>query len=147
MAIVISALRTELLTGSFAQLYSTFVAQGNHNTIADTINRIGVTGSTVVVGTVPVLAMQMAVVPSEYVLLAQPQRDLWAAILITAQGAGLAISNVLIRQQVGQVWSGTTTTRSNLSNLQNRLCSRGETLFGEGVGVDTNSIYVALTQP
>jgi len=146
MTIVISALRTELLTGSFASLYSAFVPTRDLNAMGTVINTPGLTGSSITVGTVTALDIQQCVVAAEYIGLTQPQRDLWNALVTTAV-TGIAISNTLIRAQTAVVWSAATVTRSNLALLQTRSCSRGETLFGENTVVDLNSLYVAITQP
>ena len=147
MALNLSALKVELLTGSFAAtLYSANVTRRDYNALADTINTVGLTQSTIQIGTIGALELQQCVVVTEYLTLTNQQRDLWNAIVTTAT-QGLAISNTLIRAQITGIWSaGLSATRSNLISAQTRLCSRGETLFGEGVVVDTNAIHVALTQ-
>lgn len=145
----IAALRTELLTDASALGYSAFYTfssaasnyYGDDNALADLLNTIR--SSTITVGIVTAPLLQQGVVSSEYVALTQVQRDLWGAILAAAT-AGIAISNTVIRQQVGQVWSAATTTRSNLSNLQTRTCSRAESLWGEGTVVKSSEIALAL---
>jgi vacuolar-type H+-ATPase subunit B/Vma2 len=145
MAIDIATLKIELFTGSFTNtLYSANVSLMDVNALADTLNTRGLTGSSITVGTVYALSLQECVVVGEYSSLTTVQRDLWNAIITTATN-GIAVSNTLIRSQIAGVWSATTTTRTNLAALQTRSCSRGETLFGENIVVDTNSIYVALT--
>jgi len=146
MTIVLSALKTELTTGSFASLYSANVTLRDYNALTDTLNTVGLTGSSITIGTVNALTLQQCVVVAEYLQLTNQQRDLWNAIVTTATG-GLAISNTLIRAQITGIWSaGLSGTRNNLLSAQTRACSRAETLFGEGTVVDPNAIYVALTQ-
>ena len=146
MTINISALQVELLTGSYASLYSANVTLFDINALVVTVNNPALASGVVVVGLVGLQDIQQCVVASEYLGTTQAQRDLWDTLLLTAT-QGLAISNTLIRTQTAAVWSASTTTRGNLSSLQTRPCSRGETLFGENTLVDFNSIYVALTQP
>lgn len=147
MALDLSNLKIELTTGSFAAtLYSANVTRRDYNALADTINRVGLTQSTIQVGTVNALTLQQCVVVAEYLTLTNQQRDLWNAIVTTAT-QGIAISNTLIRAQITGIWSaGLSGTRSNLISAQTQPCSRAETLFGEGFVVDTNAIHVALTQ-
>ena len=148
MPIDFAALRIELLTGSFASLYSAARALGDYNRLTDLVNTTNANGanSTVTIGTVNALTLQQCVVAGEFTSITQAQRDLWQCIVTTAT-TGIAISNTTIRQQITTIWSATTTTRANLISAQTRFCSRGETLFGENVIVDTTAIYVALTQP
>ena len=146
MSIDLSNLRIELRTGSFASVYSANILAGNYNGLVDTINTPQGIGSSIVVGTLAARDLQQMVIGSEFLSLTQAQRDLWNVMMTAGQG-GLAISLTAIRGQVAQVWSATTSTRSNFSAAQTRLASRGEALFGEGTTVDVNSIYVALTQP
>lgn len=149
MTLVISALRVELLTDPSALGYSAFYTYssannnyyGDDNALAGTLNTLR--APTITVGIINAPLLQQAVVGSEYVAITQTQRDLWGAIL-TAAINGVSISNVIIRAQIGQVWSATTSTRGNLSSLQVRQASRAEILFGEGVTVDANHVAQAL---
>ena len=143
MAVNISALTTELVTDPQGLGYSTFVAAGDLNRLVDLLNTPGLASGTVSVATVFSVQLQANVVGSEYLVISAGQRNLWDVIIATGQ-QGLALSNTLIRQQIGVVWSAGTTTRSNLSNLQVRAASRGEVLFGENTSVQTGEVDLAL---
>ena len=142
MAVTLSLLRTELLTDPRGLGYSTAVTRGDHNTLADLLNRLAAS-NTVSVGTIFVIDMQQAVVASEYAVLSAGQRDLWGAIVTTAVN-GIAISNTVLRNQVAFVWSAGTTTRTSLLALDTRSGSRAEVLFGEHTAVSPTEIGKAL---
>jgi len=143
MTINFAVLKNELTLGSFAATYSTAITRGDYNALVDTVN--SVTTSTITIGIARATTLQECVVIGEYSNLAQPARDLWGAIVTTAT-TGISISNTIIRAQIAGIWSAGTTTRTNLVNAQTRPCSRAESLFGENVVLDTNLIYIALTQ-
>lgn len=145
MPIVASALKTELLTDPKAVGYSTFVAIGDYNRLADLLNTLGQTSEMISIGTATAMQLQQNVIGNEYVSLNQAQRDLWNVVITTATN-GIPLSNTLVRGQIAQVWSAGTTTRSNLSNLQIRSASRIEVLFGEGQVADPNTIQYAVKQ-
>lgn len=138
----VSALRTELLTDPTGIGYSTAVTRADHNTLVDQVNRFAVSYA-VSMGTVTSIAMQTAVVPGEYGVLSNGQRDLWNAVLVAAVN-GVPISNTVIRTQVAFVWSAGTTTRANLLALDTRSGTRAEVLFGEGVRVTSTDVQKAL---
>lgn len=142
MPVILSALRTELLTDPRSLGYSTAVTQGDHNTLVDLINRSAASHS-VSMGTVTSINLQQVVVASEYAVLSGGQRDLWNAVLTAATG-GVPISNAAIRAQVAVVWSAGTTTRANLLALDTRTGTRAEVLFGEGMRVTSTDIQKAL---
>lgn len=147
MSLDLSAVRTELLTGSYASLYSANVTLGDYNALTATMNTRGLTGSSIDIRLANANTLTQLVVASEFLALTAAQRDLWAMV-ITAGAAlgGVAISNMLIRQQIGAVWSASTTTRANLIAAETRFSSRGETLAGEGAIISVNDVYGALTQ-
>lgn len=143
MTIVASALKTELLTDPKAVGYSTFVAMGDYNRLADLLNRRGQTNETISISIITSVDLQANIVGTEYISLNQAQRDLWNCLITTGTG-GLAISNTNIRSQIGQVWSAATSSRALLTALQTRSASRIEVLFGEGLVADTNTIQYAV---
>ena len=147
MAAGLSALRIEFLTDPVGIGYGSYVSNGNHNGLVRLINSVsantGTAGSAITVGNIFALGLQQAVVAAEYVALNQAQRDLWNAVITTAV-TGISISNTVIRGQITTVWSAGTTTRTNLAALQTRLCSRAETLFGEGIVVEPNEATKAV---
>jgi hypothetical protein len=146
MAVDINILRSELLTGSHASLYSATIAAGDYGALTILINAVSAPPSTLTVGLASAMSLQQQIVASEYLAISAGQRDLWNALLTTTAAYGtLAISNTLIRTQIGAVWSAGTTTRSNLSNLQIRSATRAEALFGEGTVIDGNTLYYAVT--
>jgi len=146
MSLDLSAVKIELLTGSYASLYSANVLLADYNGLAQTMNTPGLTGSSIVIGTATAYGLTQLVVAAEYLQLTLPQRDLWNMIITTGAAVGVAISNTVVRQQIGAVWSASTTTRANIIAAETRFSSRGETLAGEGVVIRVNDIYVALTQ-
>lgn len=143
MPVNISALKVELQTDPKALGYSAFVTIRDLNRLVDLINTRGLTNDTVSVATVTSSDLQVNVVGSEYTGLTAAQRNLWDVIIFTGT-QGIALSNANVRNQIGVVWSAATTTRSNLSNLQNRAASRAEVLFGESTVVGTGEIALAL---
>ena len=145
MPINISSLKTELTTDPRALGYSGAVNARDLNRLQDLLNTRGLGGvaDTVTVGSTNAFELQQLVVPAEYLVLTQAQRDLWNC-LITTGTTMIALSNALIRQQVGAVWSVATVTRSNIVSAQLRPASRVEVLFGENATADTNVIYLAL---
>lgn len=148
MAVVLSALRTELLTDPASLGYASYVSAGSFSILTGMLASVsanaGTATSTIDVGTVYAAAMQICVVASEYGTLTGAQRDLWNAAL-TAAVNGIAISNTVFRGQITTVWSaGLSGTRNNLLALQSRPCSRVETLFGEGTRVDVNEVARAV---
>jgi hypothetical protein len=144
MAVDISNLRIELLTGSHASLYSATILAGNYNGLMALLYSVSSPPTTVTIGIAQAITLQQQVVASEYLALTAAQRELWNAVLTVATGQGIAISNTLIRTQMGAVWSAATTTRSNLSNIQTRTCTRIEELAGEGAKTDINTVYYAV---
>lgn len=146
MPVDLSAVRAELLTGSYASLYSANILLGDYNAVALTLNTPGLTGSSLVIGTATAYGLTQLVVAQEYLTLSLAQRDLWTMLITAgAAGGGVAISNTLIRGQIGAVWSASTTTRANIIAAETRFSSRGENLGGEGAVISVNDIYVALT--
>lgn len=143
MPVNISALKVELQTDPKALGYSAFVTIRDLNRLVDLINTPGLTNDTVSVAIVTSSDLQVNVVGSEYLGLTAGQRNLWDVIIFTGT-QGIALSNPNVRNQIGVVWSAATTTRSNLSNLQNRQSSRAEALFGENITIGTGEIDLAL---
>ena len=144
MAINVSALKIEINTDPKALGYSAPVRIGDLNRLADLLNTQGAgAGDTVVIGNTNAFQLQQLVVAAEYLALTQAQRDLWNC-LITTGTQSVALSNTLIRNQIGAIWSATTVTRSNIVSAQLRPASRIEVLFGEGQVADQNVIYLAL---
>lgn len=143
MPVNISALKVELQTDPKALGYSAFVTIRDLNRLVDLINTPGLTNDTVSVAIVTSRDLQVNVIGSEYTGLTAAQRNLWDVIIFTGT-QGIALSNANVRNQIGVVWSAATTTRSNLSNLQNRQSSRAEALFGENTNIGTGEIDLAL---
>ena len=139
MAVILSALRTELLSSVRASLYSAALLNGNDNAVADLLN--AASAGTVSIGTIFAIDMQQTVVASEYAVLSGGQRDLWNAVVTTGVN-GVAISNAALRAQVAFVWSAGTTTRSNLLALDSRTGTRAEILFGEHAVVSPTEVYM-----
>ena len=147
MAVVLSALRTELLTDPIQMGYSAFIATGNDNGLVDLLNSVAANAShgatsTVSVAQISVALLQNEVVASEYLVLSQAQRDLWN-ILLNATTGVVYVSNTNIRSQFLAIWSAGTTTRANLAALQTRQAARSEILFGENVLVNAIQVYQA----
>lgn len=144
MAINVSALKVEIQTDPKALGYSAPARVGDLNRLADLLNTRGAgAGDTTTVGTTNAFELQQLVVPAEYLALTQAQRDLWDCIITTGT-VRISLSNTLIRNQIGAVWSAATSTRGNIVATQSRSASRIEVLFGEGAVADTNIIYLAL---
>lgn len=142
MAVVISALKTELLSSVRASVYSAGLLLKSDNAVADLVN--AASAGNVSIGTIFAIDLQQAVVASEYAVLSSGQRDLWNAIVTTGV-TGVAISNATLRAQVAHVWSAGTTTRASLLALDTRTGSRAEILFGAGIAVTPQDVYAART--
>ena len=142
MSLVLSILNTELLTDPHVLGYSTAITRGDHNTLADLLNRVAASNS-VSIGTIYAIDMQQSIVPGEYAVLSGGQRDMWNAIITTAV-TGIQISNTILRSQVAFVWSAGTTSRTNLLALDTRIGSRAEVLFGEGTRISPTDVDKAL---
>ncbi len=143
MPINISALKVELQTDPKALGFSTFVAFRDLNKLVDLLNTKGLTNDTVSIGTITAMTLQQNVVAAEYIALTAAQRNLWDGTIFTCPQV-IALSNTLVRGQIGPVWSAATSTRGNLSNLQVRAASRTEALFGEGEVANTGHVDLAL---
>ncbi|HEY5867089.1 MAG TPA: hypothetical protein VI542_16325 [Candidatus Tectomicrobia bacterium] len=146
MPIGLSALRVELLTDPVSIGYAPHVSNGTFSIVAGIVNSVSANAHTITsavgVSRVASLDLQVAVVAAEFLALSAGTQALWNAAL-TASVNGIAISNATFRQQVTTVWSAGTTTRANLVALQERPCSRAETLFGERAIVDVNEVAKA----
>jgi hypothetical protein len=127
--------------------YAPYVSNGEFSIVTGVINSISANthtvDSAVAVSRVGSMDLQVAVVAGEFLALSAGQQALWNAAL-TAAVNGIAISNTTFRAQVTTVWSAGTTTRANLVDLQERPCSRSETLFGENVSVNVNEVVRAV---
>lgn len=143
MAVDLATLNAELETDPLGLGYATFVAAGNATHMAALVNDRSLGAGVVVVDSVTTTDMQRAVVATEYLTLAAPQRDLWLAILSASDSVPVADS--LIRAQILAVWLAGTDTRSNLGALQTRPASRGELLFGAGVTVTALDCSMAIS--
>lgn len=148
MTVAVSALKVEFLTGSHASLYSGYISSGDFNGIFTIVNAVSTPPSTLTIGLASAMQLQQQVLAAEYLVLSAGQRELWNAILTTTAARGdISISNPNIRLQIAAVWSAGTTTRSNLSNIQLRACTRAEALGGEGELIPVDAIYYAITSP
>ena len=147
MPVGLSALRVELLTDPVSMGYSSYVSNGTFSILTGIVNSVSANAHTVTsavaVSRVASLDLQVAVVAAEFLALSAGTQALWNAAL-TAAVNGIAISNTTFRAQVTTVWSAGTTTRANLVTLQERRCSRAETLFGEQTQVDVDQIAKAV---
>lgn len=147
MTVVLSTLRTELLTDPASIGYAPYVSNGTFSILTSLINSVSANAHTVTsvvaVSRVASFDLQVAVVAGEFLALSAGHQALWNAAL-TAAVNGIAISNTTFRQQVTTVWSAGTTTRANLVALQERPCTRGETLFGERTQVGVDQIGKAI---
>jgi hypothetical protein len=139
LSVNLTQLRTEFTTDPSGIGYANFLVS-NHQRLVYLVNTVSANSNTansqISVGMVFALQMQQCVLPSEYSNLTTIQRDLWNAMVTTAI-QGLVISSTVVRSQVSNIWSGTT-TGANVSALFRRFCSRAETLFGEGAAVNAN---------
>ena len=127
--------------------YSSYVSNGTFSILTGIVNSVSANAHTV---TSAVAAswrasrdLQVAVAAAEFLALSAGTQALWNAAL-TAAVNGIAISNTTFRAQVTTVWSAGTTTRANLVTLQERCCSRAETLFGEQMQWDVDQIAKAV---
>ena len=88
--------------------------------LAITIGVWGLWGNTAQAVNPPVVSvedLQSAVIISEYLGLANVQRDAWNVILLSASDGGVDIKNEAIRDQALGIWGVGTETRSNLDGL------------------------------
>lgn len=114
---------------------------GDNPAIAVLLNAVGT--ETVDRGVVNGQEMQMCVVISEYIALSAVARDGWMA-LISAGDGQVNPADPRVVAQVQAIWAAGTETRDNLQDLQTRLCSRAETLFGAGVSIGHSDVANAL---
>ncbi len=139
MAFTLPQLATEINTDPTALGLVALKAAGSDQAIADALN-LSRAGITVDRNDIQAKELQAAVVVAEYVALAQPQRDLWQALLTIAP---LNAGDANTKAAVAAVFSAGA-TRTALVALATRQGSRAEQLWGTGGRVQALDVSRAL---
>ncbi len=142
MAFTLTQLAAEINTDPTALGLVALKAAGSDQAIADVLNlsRVGITVDR---NDIRAKELQGAVVTAEYLALAQPQRDLWQALLTIAP---LDAGDANTKASVAAVFSAGP-TRTALVALATRQGSRAEQLWGTGTTVSAISVSRALGRP
>lgn len=141
MGITNAELKTELTTDPMTLGYAPYIASGNHLSIADLMNTVGLSGETIKREAITQDEFLQAIVYTEYAAITAAQRDYLATI---SNADTVDITGTNVKDGLWAVFGSATTTRANFNTLQTRPASRAEKLGGKGYQVTTEEIAKAL---
>jgi hypothetical protein len=142
VAFSLAALKTEINTDPKTLGYATLLTQTNGpEAVAAKLNEIGASAETLFKAYVPIEDVVACIVRADYDALgAVPKAFLNDVLLV---GARLKSGDANLRASVVGVF-GVSTTKTNLTNLASRSCTRAEALWGEGASVSPTQVADAL---
>jgi len=143
MAIDYPALNTEILTDPTGIGYAPYVTDGNDVLVAALLNEVRVAAPTFTInrGEVPSQKVVNEFDATEFGALVTEQLQ---RLSILTQFGTVDLGDATVRQILGAIFPLGGPTRTNLTALATRPCSRGEFLFGAGTVITPGDVAKAL---
>jgi len=143
MPIDYPALQTEILTDPVGIGYAPYVTDGNDVLVAALLNEVRVAAPTFTInrGEVPSQKVVNEFDATEFGALVTEQLQ---RLSILTQFGTVDLGDATVRQILGAIFPLGGPTRTNLTALATRPCSRGEFLFGAGTVITPGDVAKAL---
>jgi hypothetical protein len=139
----IAALRTEINGDPKALGYATLRTLSNGpEALAVKLNELGASAETLFKMYTPLEDIVAGIVRSEYDGLSAAGKDYLTVVM---RAPRIKTGDSLLRGQIGAIFGAGMTTRTNLTNIASRACSRAEALWGEGFAVSDAWCSEAIT--
>lgn len=125
--------------------YSTLLTQTNGpEAVAAKLNEVGASGETLFKMYVSIEEVLAAIVLTEFNALTAAGKQ---ACDMFIRGTRLKSGDSNLRTTIGTLFGAGTTSRTNLTNIASRACSRAEALWGEGAQITDLQVAEAMDLP